>query len=238
MLVVAISDEQTIAHLDDYRAKLARLSDTRGLGADERAQLIRDAKPVYWLTGSIHSPETGSPEMLMELAYRLAVDESDHVKAIRQSVITLITPVLETDGRDRQVDAYRESRALKVGMFNVPLVYWGKYTAHDNNRDAMVLSQKLTQNVVKTFTTWHPTVAHDLHESVPFLYTSTGTGPYNDEYDPILTDELHTLAYQEMTRAHPPRPPRRVDPRLLRRMGAELHDSLGREPAQLDRTVL
>ena len=40
---------------------------------------------------------------------------------------------------------------------------------------------------------------HDLHESVPFLYTSTGTGPYNDEYDPIVVDEWHTLAYQEIT---------------------------------------
>jgi hypothetical protein len=199
MLLVAISDDRTIANLDDYRAKLARLSDTRGLSPDDRAALIRDAKPIYWLTGSIHSPETGSPEMLMELAYRLAVDESDHVKAIRQGVITLITPVLETDGRDREVDAFVEGRALGIGNRGVPLIYWGKYTAHDNNRDAMVLSQKLTQNVVKAFLAWHPTVAHDLHESVPFLYTSTGTGPYNDEYDPILTDELHTLSYWEMT---------------------------------------
>jgi len=95
MLLVAIGDSTTIAHLDDYRAKLARLSDTRGLGATERAALIRESKPIYWLTGSIHSPETGSPEMLMELAYRLAVDESDHTKAIRDGVITLITPVLE-----------------------------------------------------------------------------------------------------------------------------------------------
>ncbi len=199
MLAVAISDEQTIAALDDYKAKIARLSDTRGLSADERARLIREAKPIYWMTGSIHSPETGSPEMLMELAYRLAVDESPHVQAIRRGVITLMTPVLETDGRDRAVDVMMESRALKVGERGVPLVYWGKYTAHDNNRDAMVVSQKLTQNVVKTFLEWHPQIAHDLHESVPFLYTSTGTGPYNDEFDPILVDELHTLAYQEMT---------------------------------------
>ena len=88
MLLVAMAGDQTIAHLDDYRAKLARLSDTRAVGADERAQLIREAKPIYWMTGSIHSPETGSPEMLMELAYRLAVDESDNIKAIRQGVIT------------------------------------------------------------------------------------------------------------------------------------------------------
>ena len=199
MLAVAISDEQTIASIDQFKQTMARLSDTRTLSADERTRLLGEAKPVYWLTGSIHSPETGSPEMLMELAYRLAVDESPHVKAIRAGVITLITPVLEVDGRDRMVDVMQESRALKVGDRGVPLVYWGKYTAHDNNRDAMVLSQKLTQNVMKIFLEWHPIVAHDLHESVPFLYTSTGTGPYNDEFDPILTDELHTLAYQEIT---------------------------------------
>jgi len=199
MLAVAIGDEQTIASIDHDKQTMARLSDTRGLGAEERARLLNEAKPVYWLTGSIHSPETGSPEMLMELAYRLAVDESPHVKAIRAGVITLITPVLEVDGRDRMVDVMEESRALKVGERGVPLVYWGKYTAHDNNRDAMVLSQKLTQNVMKVFLDWHPIVAHDLHESVPFLYTSTGTGPYNDEFDPILIDELHTLAYQEIT---------------------------------------
>ena len=199
MLAVAISDEQTIASIDQFKQTLARLSDTRNLSADDRATLLAQAKPVYWLTGSIHSPETGSPEMLMELAYRLAVDESPHVKAIRSGVITLITPVLEVDGRDRMVDVMLESRALKVGDRGMPLVYWGKYTAHDNNRDAMVLSQKLTQNVMKIFLDWHPIVAHDLHESVSFMYASTGTGPYNDEFDPILTDELHTLAYQEIT---------------------------------------
>jgi hypothetical protein len=137
--------------------------------------------------------------MLMELAYRLAVDESENARAIRSNVITLITPVTEVDGRDRMVDADKEARALKLGPGGVPLIYWGKYTAHDNNRDGMVMSQKLTQNFVAGFLHWKPVVVHDLHESVPFLYTSTGTGPYNDEYDPIVVDEWHTLAYQEIT---------------------------------------
>lgn len=199
MIVVAIGDEQTIARLDDYRNMLGRLADPRGLDATARAQLLRDAKPVYWLTGSIHSPETGSPEMLMELAYRLAVDEGDYVRGIRSSVITLITPATEVDGRDREVDVYGESQRLGLGPQGIPLLYWGKYTAHDNNRDGIVLSQKLSQNVMSTFLHWKPVVVHDLHESVPFLYTSTGTGPYNDEYDPIVIDEWHTLAYQEIT---------------------------------------
>src|SRR5258705_11015888 len=198
-IVVAISDEANIANLEQNRPALGRLADPRGLPPADRARMIKEAKPTYWLSGSIHSPETGSPEMLMELAYRLAVDESDFVKGIRANVITLITPVTEVDGRDRVVDVIKESRALKLGNNAIPLIYWGKYTAHDNNRDGMVMSQNLTRNFLRGFLYWHPTVVHDLHESVPFLYTSTGTGPYNDEYDPIVVDEWHTLAYQEIT---------------------------------------
>ena len=198
-IVVAISDEANITNLEQNRLALGRLADPRGLAPTDRARIIKETKPTYWLSGSIHSPETGSPEMLMELAYRLAVDESDFVKDIRANVITLITPVTETDGRDREVDVVKESLALKLGNNAIPLIYWGKYTAHDNNRDGMVMSQNLTKNFLRGFLYWHPTVAHDLHESVPFLYTSTGTGPYNDEYDPIVVDEWHTLAYQEIT---------------------------------------
>ena len=49
-----------------------------------------------------------------------------------------------------------------------------------------------------TFLEYHPTVLHDLHESVPFLYTSTGTGPYNAWLDPIVIDEWQELAYHEI----------------------------------------
>ena len=55
---------------------------------------IEEAVPIYWLTGALHSPETGSPEMLMELTYRLAVEESDFIASIRKNAIVMITPVL------------------------------------------------------------------------------------------------------------------------------------------------
>jgi hypothetical protein len=110
--------------------------------------------------------------MLMELAYRLAVDESEYVRGIRSNVITLITPVLETDGRDREVDAFKLERSLGVGPVGMPLIYWGKYVAHDNNRDGMVVTQRLTRNVLRGELYWHPTLVHDLHESGNFLYVA------------------------------------------------------------------
>ena len=54
----------------------------------------------------MHSTENGGPEMLIELPYRLAVEDTPFIQAIRNNVITLITPVIEVDGREKQVDTY------------------------------------------------------------------------------------------------------------------------------------
>src|SRR5688500_6153165 len=196
-IAVAIADEQTIASLDRYRDITRRLSDPRKLSDDEARQLIADGKPIYYATGAMHSPETGSPEMLMELAYRLAVEETPFIRSIRDNIITLLTPVIEVDGRNRQVDLWRY-REKNPGVPTPPLVYWGHHVAHDNNRDNIGLALNLSNNVMKVYFDFHPQVVHDLHESIPFLYISTGTGPYNPALDPLMIDEWHRMAYNEV----------------------------------------
>src|SRR5215213_3362492 len=197
-MLVVISDEANLAKLDRYKEITAKLADPRKLSDAEAQTLIAEGKPFYWASGSIHSPETGSPEMLMELAYRLAVEDSPFIEAIRKNVIVMITPALEVDGRDRMVDLYNYRKANPTRNAPPSLLYWGKYVAHDNNRDGLGMALALTRNMMKTFLDYHPQVLHDLHESVPFLYTSTGTGPYNAWLDPIVIDEWHLLAYHEI----------------------------------------
>jgi hypothetical protein len=165
----------------------------------EAERLVAASVPIYYITGSIHAPETGAPTALMELAYRLAVDESPRIQAIRDRLVTLITPIVEVDGRDRQVDVYNWHLA-HPGQNWPNLIYWGKYVAHDNNRDAMALTLKLTQNVLKTFIDWKAQVLHDLHESVPYLYDNTiGDEPYNAWLDPILTDEWQMIGWHNVS---------------------------------------
>ncbi len=195
MIAVAVSSEENLKHLEENRARLAKLADPRTIqGNDAEAdKIVAQATPIYYITGTIHSPETGAPTALMELAYRLAVDESPYVREIREGTITLITPVVEVDGRDRMVDIYRWHLS-HPNDFYPPLIYWGKYVAHDNNRDAMGVTLKLTENVLKTYTGWKAQVLHDLHESVPYLYDNTvGDGPYNAWIDPILADEWQMI---------------------------------------------
>jgi hypothetical protein len=134
--------------------------------------------------------------MLIELAYRLIVEETPFIQTIRNNSIVFITPVVEVDGREKQVDTYYYGK--KTGKQRPPLMYWGKYVAHDNNRDGMGQYLKLTQNITRTFLEWHPTILHDLHEAQSYLYVSTGTGPYNTSLDAIQINEWWLLAETEV----------------------------------------
>jgi hypothetical protein len=201
MIAVAVGAESLLSKLDENKARLTKLADPRTINMDENEadRLVADSFPIYYITGTIHSPETGAPTALMELAYRLAVDNSPYIKFIREHMVVLITPVVEVDGRNRMVDVYNWHLAHPND--NWPgLVYWGHYVAHDNNRDAIGLSLKLTRNIMNTYLSWKPQVLHDLHESVAYLYDNTiGDGPYNAWVDPILTDEWQMIGWNNVS---------------------------------------
>ncbi|HEY4332285.1 MAG TPA: M14 family zinc carboxypeptidase, partial [Ilumatobacteraceae bacterium] len=205
MIAVAIASEQIMARLDANRADLAKLADPRTIHMNDALAdtIAKRAAPVYYITGTIHSDEAGAPTAMMEMAYRLAVDESPYIRNIREHMITLITPIVEVDGHDRVVDLY-EYRKKHPNDVVTGLIYWGHYVGHDNNRDAMGLTLKLSQNVLNTYLGWDAQVLHDLHESEPFLYDNTiGDGPYNAWLDPILTNEWQMIGWNnvnEMTR--------------------------------------
>jgi hypothetical protein len=205
MIAVAVASEALMAKLDQNKADLAKLADPRTIKMDDTIadEIVKRVAPIYYITGTIHSTEAGAPTALMELAYRLAVDDSLYIRNIREHVITLITPVTEPDGRDRVVDVY-EWKKKHPNDTPPSAAYWGHYVMHDNNRDAMGLTLKLTQNVLNTFVDWKALVLHDLHESGSFLYDNTvGNGPYNAWIDPILTNEWQLIGWNnvnEMTR--------------------------------------
>lgn len=200
--LVAIGSEDAMKRLDHYKKQLALLADPRKMANQDLEKILGDTKLVYYLNGGLHSPEMGSPEMLMELAYRLVTSQSPEIKTIRDNIIVLINPVSEPDGWDKQVDwynRYTKSRKEYDDGFPKSPPYWGKYTYHDNNRDGLQVSQALTKALYKIFYDWHPTVSLDLHESVPLLYISTGTGPYNETIDPITIGEWQIMANHDIT---------------------------------------
>src|ERR1700755_717547 len=73
MIAVAVADESLLAGLKENDARLAQLADPRTINLDDAKAdaLVAQSTPIYYITGTIHSPETGAPTALMELAYRL-----------------------------------------------------------------------------------------------------------------------------------------------------------------------
>ena len=200
--LVTISSEENMSNLNSIRNEIALLSDPRKLDENGAEEIVKNGKVIYFLNGGMHSTEMGSPETLMELAYRLVADESEEITKILNNCIVLINPVSEPDGRDKQVDWYYRysiDREEYDDGFPKSPPYWGKYVFHDNNRDGLQITQEITKAIFKIYFDWHPQVMLDLHESVPLLYISTGTGPYNSNVDPITIGEWQTFANQELT---------------------------------------
>lgn len=198
-VVVLVSSEDNIRNLEQNRKNLARLADPRGLSEADAAAVIRQTKPMYVALGGLHSSETGPPEMLMELSYRIAAEDSPLVKRIRNNVIVAINPVTDADGRDRYTDWYYCNKIDDTNdlesVHNAP--YWGKYFYHDNNRD-INFAGSAARNLLSFYLNWHPPIIHDLHESHPFLYTFSGQPPQNSFLDPIVYGELPWFANFEM----------------------------------------
>ena len=198
-VVVLISSESNIVRLDANRQNMARLADPRGLTDAEAREIIAQTKPMYLALGGLHSAETGPPEMLAELAYRLVSEESELVRKIRDNVIVGINPASDPDGRDRYTDWYYRNLIDATDdldpVHGAP--YWGKYIFHDDNRD-INYSGYSARNLLTFYLQWHPPIMHDLHESVPFLYAFSGQAPQNPNLDPILYSELPWFSNFEM----------------------------------------
>jgi hypothetical protein len=225
LVVVWVSSDENMASLARNRANMAKIADPRGLTDAQVRELIATTKPHYHLIGGLHSGETGPPEMLMELVYRLATETSPVISQIRQNVIVSVTPAAEPDGRDRNIDWFyrglenapavaraaaadsarrlRDSAATgtapgpnPAAVTGVP--YWGKYVYHDNNRD-INLSQMSMRAITDWYFTAYPPIMHDLHESLSLLYTYSGGPPQNPNLDPLLFAELSFFANWELS---------------------------------------
>jgi len=202
MIIVAVANKEAMSNLKKYKDFLAKLADPRIVKTEQEAEaIISQAKPIYWLTCNLHSSESGAAEVSMELAYRLAVDENPVIKKIRDDMIVLITPSMEPDGHDKHTDWFYKYNNDVTDYSKISRVpYWGKYTFHDNNRDMICISQPEMENGANAYFDWHPIVVQDNHESIAFLYVSSGTGPYNRHYHPSVTSEWNLIAWWEVTR--------------------------------------
>ena len=202
IVLVAVADEEGIAALDRLKAASAALADPRHTSPAEAEDIFASARPAYYFNCNLHADETGSGEMCMELAYRLAVSEQPMIRAIRENLLVLINPVAEPDGRAKVVDWFHKYLKGRTDFDTLPRQsppYWSRYVFVDINRDMHQKAFAATRAVHDMFFDYYPVVVHDLHEAIPLLLSWNGTGPYNPHLDPIVTSSWLEMSFHEMT---------------------------------------
>ncbi len=233
ILLVAVADEEGIRTLAELKAATAALADPRVTDPDRAEAIIARARPIYYINAGLHADETGPPEAVMELAYRLAVSEEPMIRRIRERVVVLINPVANPDGRAKMADWFYRYLKGRTDYDELPRQsppYWGRYVFVDMNRDAHQQTQAETQAIYRMFWDYHPTVIHDLHESFALLQTWNGTGPYNPNLEPIVTSAFLEMSFHEVTTDDGPRHARSLDLGFRRRLRPPLRRLRGHEP--------
>jgi len=95
-VVLAIADEASIQQLDKYKTALASLGDPRKTSDQPGARADQNRQNRFTGSTAVFTRlKRAGPEMLIELAYRLLVEETPFIQSIRNNVIVFITPVVE-----------------------------------------------------------------------------------------------------------------------------------------------
>ncbi|MGB9893415.1 MAG: M14 family zinc carboxypeptidase, partial [Candidatus Saccharicenans sp.] len=196
LIMAIISSEENLTNLDKYNNIQQRLHDPRQLKPEEKSNLIKEGKAVVYISCSIHSTEIAASQMSMELAYKLASENTPETKKILNEVILLLIPSANPDGIDLVTEWYHRVLGTPYEASAMPWLYH-YYTGHDDNRDWFMLTQKETQLMAKVlYQEWFPLLVYDIHQmgsNGPRLFLPPYQDPINPNLDPLLLRELYQL---------------------------------------------
>jgi hypothetical protein len=164
-MVAFISSADTMNNLDRYRSFQEQLHDPRKIPDPAlRARAVADSKPVVVITCSIHSTETASTLMAIELLHELATRDDPAAREILDKTIVILVPSANPDGVDKVAHWYDRSREKPWEGSGMPELYHF-YAGHDTNRDWFMLNLKETQLLTHLlYKEWFPTILYDVHQ--------------------------------------------------------------------------
>ena len=169
LLCLTISAPKNLDNLSRIKSDLGALRQVQS-GAD--VSQIYDATPaVVWLSYGVHGNEASSAEAALQVAYQLAAGTDSSTQAILSSLVVLIDPLLNPDGRERYVNGYRSALGRQPNPDPQSAEHFenwpGGRTNHyyiDLNRDWAWATQRETRARLRLYHEWYPQVHVDFHE--------------------------------------------------------------------------
>ncbi len=194
LVLLAVSDEVTIAGLEAFRTGHAQRLDPRRRSATDDTDAVDGAKAVAWMAYGIHGDELSSTDAAASLAYWLIAGEDERAQAVREGLVVLIDPMENPDGRERFL-AQTAAFAHKVpnpdqdDLSHTTVWPWGRgnHYLFDLNRDwfTMVHPESARSEVLAG---WNPQIALDCHEmgnDSTYLFS-----PPREPFNPLLPDYM------------------------------------------------
>ncbi len=170
LTLAILSSPENLQRLDEIRADRRLLGDPALVDEAEAGDLMARTPAVLWLGYGVHGNESSSAEAALATAYVLAAGTGDFARQLERLVV-IIDPLMNPDGRERYVQAYRSLRGRLPNPDGESVEHiepWpggrGNHYGFDLNRDWAWGTQLETRHRLRAFTAWEPQVTVDLHE--------------------------------------------------------------------------
>jgi len=186
-IVATVASPETMKKLDVYKELQRRLADPR---IDRPGDPVAESKAVVLITCSIHSTETASTLMAMELLHDLATGDDPTTREILEKTILLLVPSANPDGVEKVATWYERTKGRPWEGGGMPELYH-KYAGHDTNRDWFMLNLKETQLLTRLlYHEWFPTLTYDVHQ-MGSKGARLFVPPFYDPINPNLDPKIH-----------------------------------------------
>ena len=195
-LLAIVSEPATLAALDEVREAQRRLADPRRTPEAEAERLAAEGKGVVLVGAGVHSTETGSSQMMNELLWHLATDQSPGTARLLRELVMLFVPSQNPDGLQLMADWHAQNAGTPFEDAPLPGLYH-RYAGHDLNRDAFMQTQVETRHLGRLlYHDWLPEVYLDLHQMGPArarMFVPPYRSPANPNIDPLIWTQANIL---------------------------------------------
>lgn len=186
-----VTSENNMARLDQIKSAIAEISDPGSMKTWSIDKVISDLPAVVWAGYGIHGDELSSTDAALATAYQLAAGTDEETRSILDSLVVLIDPSENPDGRERFLTQVRQfsSDIPNPDLQSIPhtgVWPWGRGNHYlvDLNRDTFTLVYPETRGKMSVWIDWHPQVIIDSHEmgALSSYLFSPPRAPFNPDW--------------------------------------------------------
>jgi hypothetical protein len=184
MYLLTVSSEANMRQLERWRSISERLSRARVPEAEAR-QIAREGRAIVWIDGGLDDQEYATGQLMPELIWRVASDDSPEMRKIRDNVVALLMPHMNPEASASDVTWYRAHRGTPFEVTEPPRL-GQPYVGSDNNRDWFMITQPETWAASRVFYhEWYPQIIYNHHQTGP-ARTRIVIPPYSDPVNPDI----------------------------------------------------